>query len=160
MKAHFFEYVEFNFKITTILVLSVLTGLKQFVGEYIFSDVKFLIGISLLFLFYTVSGSVKAWINDEFSLPLLIEKTIQKAVSYVLFIGGVSILIKLKVDGESADWVQALDDYLYMGVACNLALNIIKNVNAINPGLVPAWISKLFREGAKTGKIRKLYETP
>lgn len=155
MKAHFFEYVEFNMKLSTIMILSILTALKHFVGEYIFSDVKFMIGITILFTMYTISGAVKAWVMDEFSLALLFEKSIQKGCSYILFIGGISAFIKLKVEGETADWVQYLDDYLYMGVGANLVFNIIKNVNGINPGMVPEWISKMFREAAETGKMSK-----
>lgn len=155
MKTHLFDYIDFNMKLSTILILGILTAVKQFVDEYIFSDLKFLIGISLLIGLDGFAGSVKAWVRNEFDLVLLFKKTIIKTCSYVFFIGGVSILLKLKVGGHSAEWLQWIDDYLFFGVGLCEFWSITKNVNAISPGLVPKWMMKLFKEGAETGRITK-----
>jgi hypothetical protein len=103
----------------------------------------------------TLSGTAASMIKGEFQITLLFKKIIKKCASYALFIGGVSMLIKLKVGGESASWVQWIDDYLYMGVAINEFWSIIQNVDVINPGLFPDWMKKFIKDGAEKGSFTK-----
>lgn len=142
-------------KIATILLLSFFTLVKTFIGEYIFSDVKFLIGISSLILINTFAGALKAWVKGDFDLVLFFKKTISRCGSYAFFVLGISIMVKIRVDDKTADWIQWLDDYLYFGVALCEFWRITRNVNGIHPGLVPPWMMKLFKEGAETGRITK-----
>lgn len=151
----FLEYLQFNTKFAAIMGIAVLTTLKRFVFEFVFDDVKFLVGIGLLFITYCISGSVKALIKGEFRLHLLLSKTGIKMSSYALFILVVSIVIKLKVQGNKAEWVQWLDDYLFMGVALHLLFLTVKNIVVINPELLPPKLAKWFAEAEESGTLTK-----
>ena len=155
MKTAFLDYLNFNMKLVTILIVGILTTLKQFVFEFVIDDVKFLISFGLLFSTYTLTGSVKALVKGEFRLPLLIEKTMLKVISYVLFIGGVSVLVKLKVGNKPNEWVSWLDDYLFIAAAVNLFFHTIKNLIVINPSLVGPKVAKWFEDSAESGTITK-----
>jgi hypothetical protein len=155
MKTYFMEYLHFNAKLTTILLAGFLTFLKQFVAENVFDDIQFLTGISLMILIDAISGTAKALVQKTFSFPLLFKKTIIKCTSYVLFIGGTSVLIKLKVGGNQAGWVQWIDDYLYMGVGLAEFWSIVQNVDVINPGLFPDYLKKFIKDGAEKGEFVK-----
>ena len=155
MKDHMIDFVQFNMKLTTILAASILTLLKQFILEHVFSDIQFLIGITLLFTLDNLSGTVKALVKGEFDLPTYFKKTIVKIAAYAFFIGGVGILLKMKVDNQKAEWIQGVDDYLYMGVALAEFWSIVQNINAINPTLLPSWITKLFKDAAEKGQLTK-----
>lgn len=149
MKSYLMDYINFNFKLTTILLASFLTLLKHFVFEHIFDDIEFLIGITLLVVTDAVSGSYVAFLKGEFRLPYLFKKTIRKCAGYVLFIGGTSMLLKLKVGGEKANYVQFFDDYLYMGVALAEFWSIVQNIDVIVPGLAPKWLKKWLQESTE-----------
>lgn len=155
MKDHLVELVAFNGKLTVILFAFSLTALKQFVGEHIFSDVYFLIGFGLLLAVDNVSGTLKAIVKHQFDFPTYFKKTITKVATYVLFIGGVSILLKIKVGGEKTEWVQWVDDYCYMGIALAEFWSIVQNINEIAPGLLPKWLTNLFQDGAITGILKR-----
>ncbi len=149
------EYIQFNFKLSTFIAVGILSALKHFVLRYIFDDLSYLISFSLLFCFYIISGSAKAFIKGEFRLYLFFGKVILKISSYVMFIGGVSVFVKMTVGGEKIEWVQSVDNYLLMVAAANVFFNTIKNVIIINPGLLPEKVEKWFREGADTGTLTK-----
>lgn len=155
MKAHLMEHFEFNTKTIVIALLSLLSTLKYFFGEYIFDDVKFLVGIGCLIFTDGISGAAVATIRNEFKVTLFFKKTIKKVGSYALFIFGVSILLKIKVGDQQAGWVQWLDDYLYMGVALAEFWSIIQNVDIINPGLIPEKLKKFIKDSADKGEFTK-----
>ena len=156
MKAHLMEHLEFNTKFITVLLLTILTTLKTLFGEYIFDDVKFLVGIGCLMITDGISGAAVASIRKEFKLTLLFKKTIKKVGSYALFIFGVSILLKIKVGDQQAGWVQWLDDYLYMGVALAEFWSIVQKVDIINPGLIPERLKKYIKDSTDKGEFTKL----
>jgi len=154
MKVHFFEHIAFNMKISVVLIISFLTMLKGFFLEHVFSDVDYLIGIGLLVGLDNVSGTFKAIVKKEFDFPTYFRSTITKVTTYTFFIVGIGILLKLKVDRQPANWIQWVDDYLYMGVGLSEFWSIIQNINGINPNLLPEWITKLFKDAAATGRLK------
>lgn len=149
------EYVYFNFKLSTFVAVGFIAGLKKFVLQYIFDDLGYLISFGLLFTGYILSGTAKAFMKGEFRVHLFFGKVILKVVSYVIFIGGVSTFVKMQIQGAPVEWVQSVDNYLYMVAAANVFFNMIKNVIIINPGLLPPKVEKWFQEGADSGILTK-----
>lgn len=150
-----FEYIHFNFKLSTVLVVGILTALKQFILRYVFDDTEYLISFVILFSTYILSGTVKAMVKGEFRIHLFFGKVILKVVSYIIFIGGVSTFVKMQVKGHAVDWASSVDSYLYITAAANVFFNTIKNVIIINPGLLPEKVEKWFQEGAEAGTLTK-----
>ncbi|AEI47679.1 hypothetical protein [Runella slithyformis] len=150
-----FEYVQFNMKLTTILIVGILTALKQFIIRYIFDDTEYLISFVILSFIYILSGAVKAHVKGEFRIHLFFGKIILKVVSYIIFIGGISTFVKMQVKGHAVDWASSVDSYLYITAAANVFFNTIKNVIIINPGLLPEKVEKWFQEGAEAGTLTK-----
>lgn len=155
LKNYISKYFAFVTQIEMIAVLSAWSALAEFALKYIFSDFGYLKGIVILMVFDALSGVILAIKERRFDIVVLFKNSLLKATAYAIFVASVSVVVKLPIDGKVTDWVQFLDDYLFMGIALIELWSIVQNINRILPKKLPAWLTSLFQNAAETGRFNQ-----
>lgn len=155
LKNYISKYFAFVTQIEMIAVLSAWSALVEFALKYIFSDFGYLKGIVILMAFDALSGVILAIKERRFDMVVLFKNSLLKATAYAIFVASVSVVVKLPIDGKVTDWVQFLDDYLFMGIALVELWSIVQNINRILPKKLPAWLTSLFQNAAETGRFNQ-----
>lgn len=149
------KFLAFVTQLEMIAVLSVWSAAYEFVLKYIFSDFGYLKGIVILMAFDALSGVILAIKERRFDMVVLFKNSLLKATAYAIFVASISVVIKLPIDGKVTDWVQFLDDYLFMGIALVELWSIVQNINRILPKKLPNWITSLFQNAAEIGRFNQ-----
>lgn len=160
IKNYMGKFLAFVTQLEMVAVLSVWSAAYQFVLQYVFSDFSYLKGIIAIMVFDAFSGVVLAIKEQRFDMVVLFKNSLLKVTAYAIFIASVSVVIKLNIDGKTTDFVQFLDDYLYMGIALVELWSIIQNINRILPRRLPIWITSLFQNAAETGRFNQPDKQP
>lgn len=155
LKNYITKFAAFVTQLEMVAVLSLWSAAYEFVLKYVFSDFGYLKGIIVIMILDAVSGMVLAIKQKRFDMVILFKNSLLKATAYAIFIASVSVVIKLNIDGKTTDFVQFLDDYLYMGIALIELWSIIQNINQILPRKLPNWITSLFQNAAETGRFNQ-----
>lgn len=155
IKNYMVKFLAFVTQIEMLAVLSIWSAAYEFVLKYVFSDFSYLKGIMIILVLDAVSGVVLAVKEKRFDMVILFKNSLLKATAYAIFVASVSVVIKLPIDGKVTDWVQFLDDYLFMGIALIELWSIVQNINRILPRKLPAWITSLFQNAAESGRFNQ-----
>jgi hypothetical protein len=155
IKNYMIKFVSFVTQLEMIAVLSLWSAAYEFALKYVFSDFSYLKGIFIIIFLDAVSGVVLAIKEHRFDMVVFFKNSLLKATAYAIFLASVSVVIKLEIGGKTTEWVQFLDDYLFMGIALVELWSIVQNINRILPRKLPAWITALFQNAAETGRFKQ-----
>lgn len=132
--------------------VSFFASILWFIGQYVFGDAEFGISMMLLIILDTIFGAWSSVKRGAFQVTIFFKAVIEKVILYALFISAFWIITNIKTgSGDNpmfwADWIG------YSWIAGKELVSIVKHVNFIKPGWVPAFILEKLDAFEKKGKL-------
>lgn len=135
-------------KVTAFVALPALMTL---IKEYCFSDISFLLPLTIMVMLDTATGLVKHWKFRTVSSHSY-GKLFTKILIYLAVLMVTTLLVNLKVNGESANIYGWVDDFVFASLLLREAISILENLSAIRPDLFPTQLLKRLRQFENDGR--------
>lgn len=136
------------------LLVSLFTGLVQFVNTYVFADWHFVITLMVIIGADTALGLYVAYKHKHISSKGF-AKMFNKVIVYMMFLICTHVATHISAQGKEVSLLSWMDSAIYSAIVVREILSIFEKCALINPTLIPVWILKRLKYFDDTGNVVK-----